>query len=219
MSPTCPVCTAGPTRLLLEAENRRYWRCANCQASFLDPAQRPSSAVERAEYDRHQNRVDDAGYRRFLQPAADALSQRVRPGAEVLDYGCGPGPALADMLRRLGYRTHLYDPFYHPQAAALTRRYAAITCTEVVEHFHQPDAEFQRLDKLLEPDGWLIVMTRFQTEDARFARWHYRRDPTHVVFYRPATFELIAQRYGWFVECRPPQLALMRKLRQDANTS
>lgn len=214
MSPPCPVCTASQTRLLLEAEGRRYWRCACCQASYLDPAQRPSPTAERTEYESHQNSVDDPGYRRFLKPAADAVSQRVGHGANILDYGCGPGPALADMLSLMGFRTHLYDPFYHPQPGALQRQYAAITCTEVVEHFHHPAQEFQRLHDLLEPGGWLIVMTRFQTEDARFARWHYRRDPTHVVFYRPETFERIGARHGWSVECRPPQLAIMRKLQR-----
>jgi cyclopropane fatty-acyl-phospholipid synthase-like methyltransferase len=68
------------------------------------------------------------------------------------------------------------------------RTYDFITCTEVVEHFHHPALEFRRLDALLKPGGWLAIQTTFQTDDARFARWNYRRDPTHVVFYRPYTF-------------------------------
>lgn len=47
-------------------------------------------------------------------------------------------------------------------------------------------------------------MTCFQTDDARFAAWHYRRDPTHVVFYRESAFRRIAERFGWRCEvpCR-----------------
>ena len=40
------------------------------------------------------------------------------------------------------------------------------------------------LSYLVRPGGWTGVMTCFQTDDARLAHCHYRRDPTHVVFYR-----------------------------------
>ena len=40
-------------------------------------------------------------------------------------------------------------------------------------------------------------MTCFQTDDKRFADWHYRKDPTHVVFYRETTFRTIARQRGW----------------------
>ena len=196
----------------MEVEQRCYWRCPECLATFLQPDQRPDRQAEKTEYDRHQNAVDDAGYRAFLAPAADCVCEHLAAGSKILDYGCGPGPALATMLREFGYRVSLYDPIYRPDTTVLTGAYDAITCTEVVEHFHDPAAEFDRLNTLLRPGGWLIVMTRFQTEDARFARWHYRRDPTHVVFYRPQTFGMLGDHMGWAVECRSPQLALMRKL-------
>ncbi|MBS0543647.1 MAG: methyltransferase domain-containing protein, partial [Proteobacteria bacterium] len=81
----------------------------------------------------------------------------------------------------------------------------------VVEHFHHPAEEFARLDALLRPGGWLGIMTCFQTDDARFARWHYRRDPTHVVFYREATFRVIARRHGWVCEIPAKDVVLMCK--------
>jgi cyclopropane fatty-acyl-phospholipid synthase-like methyltransferase len=211
VNPACPVCHGGRSRLLAEIDDRAYWRCVDCMATFLDPAQRPSRSAERAEYDRHQNDIEDSAYRAFLQPAADAVTQRLATGTEVLDYGCGPGPALAAMLAERGYRVNLFDPIYHPDRGVLQRRYDAITCTEVVEHFHDPAGEFQRIHALLKPGGYLIVMTRFQTDDARFARWHYRRDPTHVVFYRPETFEGIGHRLNCSVVCQAPQLAILRK--------
>lgn len=212
MKPTCPVCRSHATYRLVEVDGCAYWRCRPCLASFLDPRHRPTPAAEKAEYDRHQNAIDDPRYREFLKPAAEALSEHLQPGSDILDYGCGPGPALAAMLSEQGHQVSLFDPFYRPESSVLQRDYDAITCTEVVEHFHDPASEFQRLHALLRPGGWLVVMTRFQTEDSRFAGWHYRRDPTHVVFYRPETLEQIGRRLGWAVECRPPQLALMRKL-------
>jgi len=105
----------------------------------------------------------------------------------------------------------LYDPIYVPDTSVLEGRYDFVTCTEVAEHFHHPAREFERLDALLRPGGWLGIMTRFQTEDARFADWHYRRDPTHVVFYRTETMEWLGQRYGWKMEILPPNMVIAQK--------
>ena len=55
------------------------------------------------------------------------------------------------------------------------------------------------------------MMTCFQTEDEHFADWHYRKDPTHVVFYREATFRRIAAERGWHCEVPVKDVALMRK--------
>lgn len=172
---------------------------------------RPSASDEKAHYLNHENSIDDQGYRRFLSTLAVPLLERLPPGLSGLDYGCGLGPALAAMLEEAGHRMALYDPFFRRDDRALEARYDLITCSEVVEHFHDPFAEFQRFDRLLNPEGWLGLMTCFQTNDDRFARWHYRRDPTHVVFYRASTFRHIAAMLGWSCEIPLKNVALMRK--------
>jgi 2-polyprenyl-3-methyl-5-hydroxy-6-metoxy-1,4-benzoquinol methylase len=207
----CPVCLDSEPEHFLTVGERAYWRCRRCQARFLDRHQLPDRSTERNEYDLHVNDPDDPGYRRFLAQLVDPLLTRIAAPSRVLDYGCGPGPALAHMMTSAGHTVTLYDPLYRPDEAALAQRYDVVTCTEVVEHFHHPAAEFARLDRLLEPGGWLGIMTRFQTDDDRFANWHYRRDPTHVVFYRPQTFEWLGRQYGWEVTCFPPQVVMIRK--------
>ena len=87
----------------------------------------------------------------------------------------------------------LVKMFFATDRSALARTYDFVTCTETVEHFHRPEAEFKRLSGLLKPGGLLAVMTIFQTDDARFENWRYRHDPTHVVFYREHTFAILAQ--------------------------
>ena len=54
-------------------------------------------------------------------------------------------------------------------------------------------------------------MTTFQTDDDRFANWHYRKDPTHVIFYREATFRFLAERFGWQLEIPRKDVVLLRK--------
>ena len=212
-APACPVCESDTTVGFMTIAERRYWRCRVCEATFLEPSQRLAPQAEKTEYDQHDNDVADPGYRRFLARLSDELIPRLSQGDRVLDFGCGPGPALVAMLREAGFRADGYDPFYAPGEALLERRYEAITCTEVVEHLHDPAATFRLLDRLLEPGGWLGVMTCFQTDDDRFANWHYRRDPTHVVFYREATLHWLAARFGWHCEVPRKDVALMRKPR------
>ncbi|MGK2741400.1 class I SAM-dependent methyltransferase [Tepidicaulis sp. LMO-SS28] len=209
-APACCVCRASAALPFMEVEGLSYWKCPRCEARFLDPAQRPAPADERAEYLRHQNSVEDEGYRRFLSKLAVPLKVRLKPNASGLDYGCGPGPALAAMLREAGHEMAVYDPFFAPDAAPLSRTYDFVTCTETAEHFFDPAAEFDRLGALLKPGGWLAVMTCFQTEDAKFAKWQYRQDPTHVVFYREATLRHIAATRGWHCEIPVKDVALMR---------
>lgn len=210
----CPVCRASASMPFQEVDGRAYWRCEICEARFLDPRQLPDSMEEQAHYLNHENDPCDPGYRKFLSKLASPLLEKLRQGrqgCEGLDYGCGPGPALATMLLEAGHPMALYDPFFFPDGAVLDRTYDFITCTEVAEHFHRPFDEFERLDRMLRPGGWLAVMTCFQTDDERFASWHYRRDPTHVVFYRTATFRHLASERGWTCEIPAKDVVLMHK--------
>ena len=207
----CPVCETEACLPFQTVGERDYWRCPTCVCTFLQPEQRPGPEAEQAEYRLHQNTPDQPGYRRFLQQLATPLLQRLNGPSEGLDYGCGPGPVLAAELREAGHSVALYDPFFQPDASVLAQTYQFVTCSKVVEHFHQPAAEFRRLDGLLAPGGWLALMTGFQTDDALFASWHYRRDPTHVVFYREATLRWLAWRHGWHCEIPCPNVALMQK--------
>jgi SAM-dependent methyltransferase len=206
----CPVCAATCDHFLSVA-GRDYFRCAVCQARFLDPALRPTADEERGYYLLHENHPDDPRYRQFLSKLADPLKARLRGASRGLDYGCGPGPALAAMLREAGHDVALYDPFFAPDPAPLSGAYDFVTCTEVAEHFHHPAQEFDRLHRLVRPGGWLAIMTCFQTEDARFAGWHYRMDPTHVVFYRAETFRHLAREWGWSCEVPAKDVVLMQR--------
>ncbi len=207
----CPVCETPGARYFLHVDRRDYWRCEHCRATFLDPAQLPGPEAEHAEYRLHCNDVDDEGYRRFLGQLAEPLLERLPPAQCGLDYGCGPGPVLAEMLREAGHQVALFDPLFFDDPQVMARHYDFVTCTEVVEHFHRPADAFRQLDRLLRPGGWLAVMTCFQTDDTRFATWHYRRDATHVVFYREETFRCLAQRHGWGCAFPRRNVALLRK--------
>ncbi|MFB6259152.1 MAG: class I SAM-dependent methyltransferase [Thiohalorhabdaceae bacterium] len=163
-------------------------------------------------YHGHQNAVDDPGYRAFLSRLTTPLTERLSPPATGLDFGCGPGPALAAMLREAGYTVALYDPFYAPDDAALAPGYDFITATEVVEHLARPGAELRRPAGLLRPGGWLGIMTKLVIDRERFAGWHYIRDPTHIGFFSREAFAWWAVAEGLGLELAGDDVIFLRRL-------
>lgn len=207
----CPLCRSDNTRDFVTAGGVDYLRCDHCHFTWMHPDFLPTVEEEKAQYDLHDNRVDSQPYRTFLARVADPLQAVLKPGARGLDFGCGQGPALAAMMDEAGFPTEVYDPIYFPDQAPLNAHYDFITCTEVVEHLHDPRPVFEQLDAMLAPEGILAVMTRWLTEDESFADWRYRRDPTHVCFYRIETLEWLAGHFGWRVEFPARNVSFFRK--------
>ena len=206
----CPVCLGLRAAPFLSVEGRDYWRCADCLATFLDRASLPDREAETARYHQHRNSADDPGYIAHLSRLAGPMLERLAPGSVGLDYGCGPSDALAGLFTAAGHTVRCYDPLFQPDRSPLDQAYDFIALAEVAEHFHDPHSEFDRLARLLQPGGLLGVMTRLLDDDAGFASWRYRRDFTHVVFYKRRTFESLAARHGWAADFPVPDVALMR---------
>ncbi|MDB9314963.1 class I SAM-dependent methyltransferase [Spirulina sp. CS-785/01] len=211
-SSSCPICQQSPVIPFLSVGGRDYWRCCHCQGTFLAAEQLPTAREERDCYDLHENDGADGGYRRFLNRLLEPLLGRLQGRQEGLDYGCGPNPVLAQMVRDAEHSMAVYDPFFYCDRTPLQRQYDFITCTEVVEHFYHPAQEFALLSRLLKTGGWLAIMTCFQTDDAAFANWHYRREFTHVTFYREFTFQILAQQWGFHWEIPRRNVVLLQKI-------
>ncbi len=188
---------AAPAAPHFHTDRRRsYRRCESCFLVFVPAIFHLDIAQERAEYDKHQNTVQDPGYRQFLSRLALPLLNYLSPASQGLDFGCGPGPALARLLEEGGHRVAVYDPYYAPDAELLQRSYDFICATEVVEHLHQPGRELARLWSLLRPGGCLGVMTKLVIDREAFGRWHYKNDPTHVCFFSRETWQWWAGKYA-----------------------
>ena len=191
-----------------------FWECAECDLAFVPPEFHLSESDEVERYLMHENDPADSGYRRFLSRLWDVLRPRLSVADTGLDFGCGPGPALAQMMREDGYEVSLYDPYFFPDRSALDQRYDFVTCTETAEHLRAPMETFRLIDSLLAPGGQLGVMTGMLEDREEFASWYYQRDPTHVAFYTKRTMSWLAETMGWNVEFPAPNVTLFSKQRE-----
>jgi SAM-dependent methyltransferase len=210
-TPGCPLCRSLQTDAFHRDRQRNYYRCRSCRLVFVPPKHYIRREEEKAEYDRHQNRPDDPGYRQFLSRLFLPLQERLALNSQGLDFGSGPGPTLSVMLTEAGHDVVLYDPFYAHHPDVLTRRYDFITASEVVEHLHHPGLELDRLYRLLKPGGLLGIMTKQVIDRTRFANWHYINDPTHVCFFSTATFAWLTARWGARLDFIAHDVIIIRK--------
>ena len=207
----CPLCRAYNINHFHTDSRRNYYRCETCRLVFVPSDQHLSLQQEKAIYDQHQNDLYDESYRGFLSRLFLPLTDRVKAGSQGLDYGCGPGPALATMFMEQGFSMALFDPIYANHPKVLQPYYDFISCTEVVEHFAEPEREFQHLFSLLITGGWLGIMTKLVYDQQAFANWHYKNDQTHICFFSRPTFEWLAQQYQCHLEFLGQDVILLQK--------
>ncbi len=189
----CPLCT-GSAASYGRDNRRHYFICSVCNLVFVPPSEYLSLNAEKAEYDRHDNQLDDPHYRKFLGRLFDPMCERLAPPSLGLEFGCGPGPALAKMFQEQGFEVSLYDTFYFPDKSVLEQTFDFITATEVVEHLHQPFNELSALWSCLGSGGTLGLMTKLVKNRDAFANWHYKNDQTHVCFFSSNTFSWLGEK-------------------------
>ena len=186
----CKVCKSHNFNFFLQLGELLYWECNTCGAKFLDPKNYVSNSYEKKHYLKHNNLINDINYKNFLLKLIKPLKNKISTNDIGLDYGCGFAPALASIFKSYGYKVELYDPFSFPNKDVFLKKYKFITCSEVVEHFFKPYEEFDKINNLLDNNSWFGVMTTFLPKNNLFENWYYRRDPTHVVFYKKKNFPI-----------------------------
>lgn len=204
----CPLCNSPKHLLFYKDKLNTFYRCGECVGLFRPKENIPDPIAEKARYLTHNNDVNDPGYRNFVRPLVDHISANFKAEESMgLDFGSGPGPVIAVMLKELGYSVNLYDPYFHPNKKVLENSYDYIVCCEVMEHFKDPAKEFGKLKKLLKPGGQLICKTDLFHKEIDFEKWYYKNDPTHVFIYSPETLRWIAKNLELkldFVDQRSP---------------
>jgi SAM-dependent methyltransferase len=216
-----------------EFEHRR---CARCGVVQLHPFPELPELIQAYEVDYHgyASAGDKGPLYQLLYKAGDAalrrhLGRHLRPGAKVLDVGCGSGEMLA-RLRALGIED-LNGIDFSERAVALARdrginayrgtfadypaepqSHDALFMNNYLEHTLDPAAELRKARDLLRPGGMLFgEVPNFDSVDrALFGRfWGGNHAPRHTFQFSPGT--LAAQlRAAGFTDVR---------VRQQLNTT
>lgn len=207
----CPLCKNKVSDEFASANDRTYYQCENCGLIFTSIEFFLSNEEEKGRYCFHQNKIEDEGYVNFLNQLAKPLANLFEPGASGLDYGCGPGPVLSELLKRKSFNCDIYDPYFYPELDN-TKHYDFITATECFEHFYNPANELDRICKILKSGGFLGIMTEFYSPERDFADWYYIKDPTHVCFYSVKSIDFICRNYGFsIVYCDEKRVVILEK--------
>ena len=194
MSEKCPLCFSESTdELNKEIFKRKFIKCDHCWLIFIKRCQLPNEFSEKERYSHHHNESSNSGYLNFLNQILHPSLDHLKKEMKILDFGCGPNPVLASVLKSKGFDCNLYDPFYYPEKPTITYDY--IFTTECVEHFHNPGLEFEFINSLLYQGAYLAIMTEMWTNIDSISEWYYARDFTHVAFYHQKTFKFLASSY------------------------
>lgn len=180
---------------------KTFYHCENCELIFLDKNFYITSEKEKSQYDNHNNSIEDTGYVQMFENFLDFFWEEVNATTEeVLDFGSGPGPVLSTLIKRRGKKCDIYDKFFQPKKVYQDKKYHLITSTEVFEHLEDPKSMLEFFKTILHSGGYVALMTLFHTNEKEdFLKWWYRRDPTHITFFRPKSFEILASQCGFKV--------------------
>lgn len=191
----CKICGSKDLKEVT-AYGKKYYNCHACDFIFIDESHLMTKEEELAEYELHENTIENEGYvRMFEKFMEEGFYPYVEPPKRVLDFGCGPGPVLSELMKRKGYEVEVYDIFYAPDKPE--GLFDAVTSTEVFEHFINPLKEIEFIVSIMKKGAYLSVMTQYHPKDEeKFKKWWYNREDSHISFYTEETFEYIASKYA-----------------------
>lgn len=179
-SRACPICTAKPTgstfpyATCFNDVRFAYLKCGKCKSVFVDPVPNAQTFALMYAKSAYHDRFYDGGEGADYRESARLLSQHLKPGSKVLDYGCGVGSFLKACI------SQGLSPFgveFDADAAQFAgknakceamsvevfnqlvpdRSFDAIHMGDVLEHLPDPAATLNDLLGFLRPSGVLFI--------------------------------------------------------------
>ena len=149
------------------------------------------------------------------------VTRHKKEGGRLLDVGCATGVFLRGMQRTPG-NWELHGVEISEHAARIARRHSglhvhlgtleeaafpdayfdAVTMWDVLEHLHNPAASLREIERILKPDG--VIVIRVPNAASWGARlfgpyWAGLDAPRHLYLFSPRTLSRLLQRTGFRV--------------------
>ncbi len=197
----CKICNKPTISFIDKRNNWEFFHCQKCEFIFKNPKNYVDKTNELKQYSHHNNTMESSGYvemfKKFINFIFKPYTQDIKT---ALEFGSGPGPVLSELLKQKGLKVDIYDKYFSPQKVYENKKYDLITSTEVIEHIQNPLEVFELFSNHIKKDGYLALMTQFhKNKEENFKKWWYKNDPTHICFFRPYTFEVLANMNGFEV--------------------
>jgi len=188
----CKICSKSTEPIV--CSKGTFYHCKSCDFIFLEDNKLLSQEKEKERYLLHNNTEENQGYLDMLN---DFIEKTILPYKikSILDFGSGPNPVLAGILKKKRFQVDIYDLYFHPDDSYKTKKYDAIILTEVLEHLENPLRVLKELKNLLNKNGIIAIMTLFHPNNTDlFKNWWYITDLTHISFFTPKTLEIIGKK-------------------------
>jgi SAM-dependent methyltransferase len=197
ISQKCILCNSDMVFPFIIKNKRSFFRCGNCELIFLPKKYHLPRADEISRYRLHENTLSNQGYVNMFLEKISIIKKYCHGIYSVLDYGCGPEPVLAELLRKEGFECDIYDPYFFHELSESEKTYDLVISTEVFEHFRDLLYDLHKISSHLKPGGYLAIMTSFHDSVADLESWWYMSETTHICFFSNRTFEYIADNFGF----------------------
>jgi 2-polyprenyl-3-methyl-5-hydroxy-6-metoxy-1,4-benzoquinol methylase len=209
----CIICNSLTDSFLDSKSQIEYFECKSCQFIIKSKESFVDFKEQKKRYDLHENSEDNLGYKEYFNRFLDFILNDITEPKLALDFGCGATSLLSKILNQKGIKCDFYDPIYYPDNNH-NKKYDLIISVEVFEHIHKPKESFKYLVDRLNPNGYLAIQTAFYPKNRDdFLNWYYKLDPTHIIFFSPNTFTVLAKEFGLeIIKHNSKNMILMQKV-------
>jgi 2-polyprenyl-3-methyl-5-hydroxy-6-metoxy-1,4-benzoquinol methylase len=208
------------------SNNFEIVECSACKAVYLSP--NPDSELLTKAYDDsyYGGQEDDEKFEGFVEKGlnyfrkqrAKKISNLVPKGSDILDIGCGNGQFLKE-VQSIGqhkiFGTEMEGSSAKraskikdiklfvgdlPKAEFSNHQFDVITLFHVFEHLQEPEAYLDIVDKILKPNGYLVIsFPNIDSWQSLFfkGKWLHLDPPRHLFFFKPKHFKKIMHERGY----------------------
>jgi hypothetical protein len=192
----CKLCDSRNCKFHEFDKFRKYFICSDCGLIFVPEEDWVTLEDEVDRYDKHENNITNEGYVCFLNEVVSVVKTLRKKSPCILDFGSGKNAVLSLLLNNEGFDCEAYDPLYNRLLKNSGKQYDVIVLCEVIEHIRDLSLESILINKLLSPDGIIIIRTKLYPSKNRIFTWWYTQDKTHINFFSRQAVDAFASKFG-----------------------